>query len=96
MFAHVVADQVIQIACETGITLDPVYTIKSVRGMLAEMRDNPSRFKGKKVLYIHTGEGNVELLMHEWVECNCIKEERLVMHCMFLCIRSGEEGSQWK
>uniref|UniRef100_A0A6P8H7S4 D-cysteine desulfhydrase 1, mitochondrial n=1 Tax=Actinia tenebrosa TaxID=6105 RepID=A0A6P8H7S4_ACTTE len=48
-------EQVIQVACETGITLDPVYTLKSVRGMLAEMRNNPSRFKGKKVLYIHTG-----------------------------------------
>jgi len=26
--------------------------------MLAEMKDNPSRFKGKKVLYIHTGTDN--------------------------------------
>ncbi|KAK3755487.1 hypothetical protein QZH41_009704, partial [Actinostola sp. cb2023] len=48
-------EHLVQVACETGITLDPVYTLKSARGMLAEMKDNPSRFKGKKVLYIHTG-----------------------------------------
>lgn len=41
---------------QTGIALDPVYTLKGVRGMLGEMAANPSRFQGKRVLYIHTGE----------------------------------------
>ncbi|XP_020914466.1 putative D-cysteine desulfhydrase 1, mitochondrial isoform X2 [Exaiptasia diaphana] len=48
-------EHLVQIACETGITLDPIYTLKSARGMLAEMKDNPCRYKGKKVLFMHTG-----------------------------------------
>ncbi|EDO27428.1 predicted protein, partial [Nematostella vectensis] len=48
-------EDIVRISSTTGIMLDPVYTIKSVRGMLAEMKNNPSRFKGKRVLYIHTG-----------------------------------------
>ncbi|XP_020893648.1 putative D-cysteine desulfhydrase 1, mitochondrial [Exaiptasia diaphana] len=46
---------IVRISSLTGIVLDPVYTIKSVRGMLSEMNANPSRFKGSRVLYIHTG-----------------------------------------
>ncbi len=40
---------------QTGISLDPVYTLKGVRGMVSEMNINPKRFLGKRVLYIHTG-----------------------------------------
>ena len=39
----------------TGIVLDHVYTVKTVIGMLTEMKTNPSRFKGRRILYIHTG-----------------------------------------
>ena len=46
---------IVDISTTTGITLDPVYIIKSVRGMLTEMTNNPSRFQGRRVLYIHTG-----------------------------------------
>ena len=42
---------------ETGVILDPVYTLKGVRGMLAEMNTNSTRFLGKRVLYLHTGTG---------------------------------------
>ena len=41
--------------CATGVILDPVYTLKGVRGMLCEMQVNPARFLGTRVLYIHTG-----------------------------------------
>ena len=27
----------------------------AIRGMLTEMKNNPGRFKGKRILYIHTG-----------------------------------------
>lgn len=47
--------QLLDIMSKTGVMLDPVYTLKGVRGMLAEMTSNPTRFQGKRVLYIHTG-----------------------------------------
>ena len=45
----------VNIGQSTGIMLDPVYTLKAVRGMLKEMELNPSRFNGKRVLFMHTG-----------------------------------------
>ena len=42
--------------CSTGLSLDPCYTLKGVRGMLGEMNSNPTRFKGTRILYIHTGQ----------------------------------------
>ena len=47
--------QLVDIVSSTGLSLDPVYTLKGVRGLLAEMGKNPGRFAGKRVLYIHTG-----------------------------------------
>ena len=47
---------VVDVSAATGVMLDPVYTVKAVHGMLSEMRNNPSRFRGRRVLYIHTGE----------------------------------------
>ena len=47
--------QMREIMRATGVTLDPVYTLKGVRGMLCEMRTNPARFQGNRVLYVHTG-----------------------------------------
>jgi len=46
---------VISIAALTGIILDLTYTNKAVKGLLNELRVNPTRFKGKRILYIHTG-----------------------------------------
>ncbi|CAH3184217.1 unnamed protein product, partial [Porites lobata] len=48
-------ENIIEISRTTGILVDPVYNIKAIRGMLSEMKNNPGRFKGKRVLYIHTG-----------------------------------------
>uniref|UniRef100_H2ZNN3 Tryptophan synthase beta chain-like PALP domain-containing protein n=1 Tax=Ciona savignyi TaxID=51511 RepID=H2ZNN3_CIOSA len=44
-----------QIALQTGILCDPVYTGKAVKGLVAELNINPKRFQGNRVLYIHTG-----------------------------------------
>ena len=52
---YVYIAQLVDISTRTGVTLDPVYTLKGVRGMLGEMNTNPQRFKGKRILYIHTG-----------------------------------------
>ncbi|KAK9106485.1 hypothetical protein Syun_022496 [Stephania yunnanensis] len=38
-----------EVAAETGVILDPVYR------MLKDMNDNPAKWEGRKVLFIHTG-----------------------------------------
>ena len=43
------------IARTSGIILDPVYTIKAFNGLKHELENNPDRFKGKRILFIHTG-----------------------------------------
>ena len=40
---------------QTGVTLDPVFTLKGVRGLLGELKNNPTSFAGNRILYIHTG-----------------------------------------
>ena len=50
-----IAESIIEISSSTGIFVDPVYNIKAIRGMLTEMKNNPGRFKGRRILYIHTG-----------------------------------------
>lgn len=46
---------VVDVATSTGIVLDPVYTGKAVHGMLSEMAADPEAWRGRKVLFIHTG-----------------------------------------
>ncbi|CAH3107203.1 unnamed protein product [Porites lobata] len=48
-------ENIIEISRTTGVLVDPVYNIKAIRGMLTEMKNNPGRFKGKRILYVHTG-----------------------------------------
>ncbi|XP_062579033.1 uncharacterized protein LOC134240937 [Saccostrea cucullata] len=43
------------IGASTGVILDPTYTGKAVRGLVSELQNNPQRFRGKQVLFIHTG-----------------------------------------
>ena len=49
------AESILEISNTTGIMVDPVYNIKAIRGKLHEMKNNPGRFKGHRILYIHTG-----------------------------------------
>lgn len=42
-------------AGSTGIFLDPTYTGKAALGMVKEIKRNPSRFKGNRILFLHTG-----------------------------------------
>jgi len=50
-----IAESILEISRTTGVMMDPVYNIKAVRGMLTEMKCNPTRFRGQRILYIHTG-----------------------------------------
>jgi len=40
---------------ETGIIFDPVYTGKAIYGLKQELHNNPKRFQGKRILFLHTG-----------------------------------------
>lgn len=46
---------IMEVSQKTGIFLDPVYTGKAVLGLVKELKSNPSRFHGNRILYIHTG-----------------------------------------
>ncbi|KAL8567915.1 hypothetical protein ACOMHN_059037 [Nucella lapillus] len=43
-----------QVAAETSLVLDPVYGGKAALAMVTEMHHNPSAFKGRRILFIHT------------------------------------------
>lgn len=44
-----------EVAYKTGIFLDPVYTGKSMKGLVHELNSNLNIFRGRRILYIHTG-----------------------------------------
>ncbi|KAL5721707.1 D-cysteine desulfhydrase [Ranunculus cassubicifolius] len=44
-----------EVAAATGIILDPVYSGKAAFQMLKDMKDNPAKWEGRRVLFIHTG-----------------------------------------
>ncbi|KAM0949151.1 putative D-cysteine desulfhydrase [Dioscorea sansibarensis] len=44
-----------EIATSTGVLLDSVYYGKAAFGMMNDMKANPSKWEGRKVLFIHTG-----------------------------------------
>ena len=43
------------VAAATGVILDPVYTGKALHTMLEEMNRSPEEWKGRSVLFVHTG-----------------------------------------
>jgi D-cysteine desulfhydrase len=45
-----------RMACLEGLWLDPCYTGKAFRGMLAELRRDPAAF-GERILFLHSGGG---------------------------------------
>ncbi|XP_030838186.1 bifunctional D-cysteine desulfhydrase/1-aminocyclopropane-1-carboxylate deaminase, mitochondrial [Strongylocentrotus purpuratus] len=44
-----------QVAMNTGILVDPVYSGKATYHLLKLMNEKPGTFKGKQILFIHTG-----------------------------------------
>ncbi|KAF8389642.1 hypothetical protein HHK36_024161 [Tetracentron sinense] len=44
-----------EIAASTGVVLDPVYSGKAAFAMLKDMAENPAKWEGRKILFIHTG-----------------------------------------
>ena len=50
-----IIDFILDVAAKTGIILDPVYTGKTALGLVRELNHNRDRFKGDRILFIHTG-----------------------------------------
>ncbi|KAL3342566.1 hypothetical protein AABB24_026547 [Solanum stoloniferum] len=44
-----------QVAKTTGVILDPVYSGKAAYGMMKDMSENPTKWEGRKIMFIHTG-----------------------------------------
>ena len=40
---------------DVGVILDPVYSGKAYHTILEEMKQHPEQWKGRKVLFLHTG-----------------------------------------
>ena len=47
-------EQIADLISKTGIFCDPVYTWKGLKGTIGEFKRNRNRFKGKRILFIHT------------------------------------------
>ncbi len=43
------------VAAATGIILDPVYSGKAAHHMIQDMQARPEQWRGRRVLFIHTG-----------------------------------------
>jgi 1-aminocyclopropane-1-carboxylate deaminase/D-cysteine desulfhydrase-like pyridoxal-dependent ACC family enzyme len=57
-YAMVTAEEmryVASVAAETGIVLDPTYGGKAARAMAREMAEDPGAWRGRRVLFVHTG-----------------------------------------
>lgn len=48
-------DTLISIAAESSIALDPTYTGKAMHYWLQHVRENADKYRGKNVLFVHTG-----------------------------------------
>ncbi|KAK7358091.1 hypothetical protein VNO77_00012 [Canavalia gladiata] len=44
-----------EVAEATGVVLDPVYSGKAAFTMIKDMLENPKKWEGRKILFIHTG-----------------------------------------
>ena len=59
-FCFLCADFIQQVATQTAIMLDPVYSGKAALAMVQEMQNNTAAFKGRRVLFLHTGTTTTE------------------------------------
>ncbi|OQS02352.1 D-cysteine desulfhydrase [Thraustotheca clavata] len=48
-------DYISQVARDTGVLLDPVYSGKALYMLIKDLNENPSKFQGKSILFVHTG-----------------------------------------
>ena len=80
-----ITDQLITISASTGIVLDHTYTMKAVKGLIGELHSNPRRFKGKRILYIHTGNVSSDMCIEcPVVNCHlrCCQGQKFQVYCI--------------
>eukprot|EP01065_Artemidia_motanka_P015901 TRINITY_DN19606_c0_g1_i1.p1 TRINITY_DN19606_c0_g1~~TRINITY_DN19606_c0_g1_i1.p1 ORF type:complete len:316 (+),score=65.40 TRINITY_DN19606_c0_g1_i1:221-1168(+) len=65
-------------AAGTGLILDPCYSGKALRGLVHKMRAAPESFKGRKVLFVHTGGALGMWAKEKAVQPLCGQTRRLV------------------
>ena len=53
----------VNVASSTGVMLDPVYTGKAALGLVKELQNSSDKFKGKRILFLHTGSYNCKTSM---------------------------------
>jgi D-cysteine desulfhydrase family pyridoxal phosphate-dependent enzyme len=46
---------IIEVAQHTGVVVDPTYTGKALFGLINEIKQDAEKWKGRKVLFLHTG-----------------------------------------
>lgn len=64
----------LDVAQASGIVLDPVYSGKALHCLLERMREQPEAWRGKRVLFIHTGGllvGVVACMLRVGSTCSC-------------------------
>ncbi len=44
-----------EVACTTGVILDPVYSGKALYHLIRELNEKPDKFAGRSILFVHTG-----------------------------------------
>lgn len=64
------AETIVDVTSQTGVSLDPEFCVKAVRGMVCEMQKNPGRFAGKRVLFIHSGNSHFGVSIPEFMSCD--------------------------
>ncbi|XP_013413667.1 bifunctional D-cysteine desulfhydrase/1-aminocyclopropane-1-carboxylate deaminase, mitochondrial [Lingula anatina] len=55
LFTEEELEFILDVSTSTGVILDPVYSGKAARGLVNELTTRPGRFKGTRVLFVHTG-----------------------------------------
>jgi len=69
-------DMLVETCQSTGILLDYCYSMKAVKGMLNEMTNNPQRFKGHRILFIHTG-GTFSIFDETILQSKLLQEQKV-------------------
>ena len=53
------SDFLLDVAAKTGIILEPEYDGKTARVLIQELNCNRDRFKGNRILFLHTGKTSI-------------------------------------
>jgi len=76
-----------KVAMKTGVILDPVYTGKAFCAMINYIRQEPKKWEGKKVVFIHTG---------GWVGMYAKKEQLKFKYSQVLPLSIDSENTNTK